>query len=755
MNSSVQPDRRAWHRPLGGDDNDYASLKRLWHAVWSRKWAVLLVVLVITGLTALSVMRMTPEYTAVASLKIEARNTPLITFQQTPDGATAGREYLETQLGLLRSRAVAERVVRDLNLTEHPEFDPRQAEAPLFNPSGWWSQVSGLLGFAAEETEQSSLTEAQILDSATRRFMASTRAWTEGRGQLVYLSVTMADRLTAAMAANGLADQYINSQLEARVDSSMTAATWMNSRLTELRDQLQASESRLQAYLDAEGLVDMNGVATISATELSATSDRMIDARRARAEAESQYRQVQNMQSQGWERMASVPAVLSNGLVQQFKTEVARARAQVEDLSRRYGDRHPSMQSARSDLQAATDSLRGQVEQVVASIERTYQLAVANENAIRASFDTNKEQIQSIGRKEYRVRELQREVDSNRALYETFMTRLGETTATSDLAATNATIVDRALPPTAPSAPNLSLFLAGALALSLLLGVGMAIALDVLNNTFKSADDVESNLNLPVMGIVPRVAKRHKEEVAHFFQNNADRRFCEAIRTIRTNFSLAHASHAQQMLVITSTAPGEGKSSVAANLAFAMGQLEKVLLIDADLRRPSLAKNFRFPAGTPGLANLIIGTAKVEECIQSVGNVDMLPAGTVPPNPLELLASPRFLKILEMARARYDRIIIDSPPSQAVSDAALLSTSADSVIYVIKSESTSIPQAHKGIGQMLQKGAPIAGVVLNQVDVKKLRKTQGYNGYYDHYGYSDLPDAPGAPSESGARTTTT
>ncbi|HAQ27808.1 MAG TPA: lipopolysaccharide biosynthesis protein, partial [Pseudomonas sp.] len=415
----------------------------------------------------------------------------------------------------------------------------------------------------------------------------------------------------------------------------------------------------------------------------------------------------------------------------------AHARSRVEELSRRYGDRYPAMQSARSDLNAATASLRQQVEQVVASIERSYQLAVANENSLRASFNDNKEQIQDISRKEFKVRDLQREVEANRALYDTFMTRLQETTATSDLSSTNARIVDEAIPPAQASEPNTRLFMVVALFLALVAGIAQAIIREILDNTFKSSDEVETKLNLPVMGIVPQVPRNLRKQVSHLFQRNEEKRFCEAIRTIRTNITLTEGNQPRQVLVVTSTAPGEGKSSVSANLAFAMAQLNRVLLIDADLRRATLDQTFEFAPGTPGLANLIGGNAKLDDCIRSVGNVDMISAGTVPSNPLELLSSPRFAKLLEAVKGRYDRIIIDSPPSQAVSDAAVLSILADAVIYVIKSESTLIPHAQKGVAQLLQSNAPVAGVVLNHVDVEKAKRNGQFRGYYDHYGYSE------------------
>jgi len=710
-------------------DSDFIDLKKIWHAIWSRKWGIVLLVLVVGALTLLALSRATPIYKAVATVLIESKGTPVLSFQPAADTPVELSEYLQTQLSLMQSRGVAERVVRDLNLTEHPEFDLRQKPGPLVDVGAIIDAVTG------EEPEP--LTEAQIMDYAVQVLMDRTAVWVEGKSQLVYMSVSMADRLTAAQATNQLAQAYIEAQLEAKVDMSMTAASWMNDRLVSLRQNLQDSEDKLQAYLDAEGLVDLKGVSTISANELSLTGDRMIDARRERAEAESQYRQVQSMRDQGWERLASVPAVLGHPLIQQFKADQAHARSRVEDLSRRYGDRHPAMVSARSDLNAATASLKQQVEQVVASIERNYQLALANENSLKASFNENKGRIQDISRKEFKVRDLQRQVESDRALYDTFMTRLQETTATSDLSSTNARVVDAAIPPTEPSAPNKPLILAVALFLALVLGIAQAIIREILDNTFKSSEEVENKLGLPVMGIVPQVPRKLRKEVSHLFERSGDKRFCEAVRTIRTNFLLTETTHPRQVLVVTSTAPGEGKSSVSANLAFAMGQLHRVLLIDADLRRATLDKAFDFKPGTPGLVNLIGGSAKLEDCIHTVGNVDMIAAGAVPSNPLELLSSPRFARLLEVVKGRYDRIIIDSPPSQAVSDAAVLSTLADAVIYVVKSDSTLIPHVEKGISQLQNSNAPLAGVVLNHVDIEKAKKNGQFRGYYDHYGYSE------------------
>ncbi len=724
------------------EDDDEIDLLKLWRTIWQRKWSIITLTLIVMMVTVLVVLSLTPIYRATSTLLIEQKQAKVVSIEQVYGLEGNSSEYLQTQFELLKARSLAERVVRELNLTTHPEFDPRQQPEPLIDIKGLLSNFSieALIPATFPSDLDSDLdpVEAKIFDDVTKAFMERISIEPQGKSQLVKVQVDMADPVMAARASNMLSNGFIESQLEASMEMSATATTWMNSRMGDLRSKLKIAEAALQEYREKENLVDMGGVGAISAAELSATSDRMVDARRSRAEAESMYRQVQSMRNAGWERLASVSAVLSDPLIVQFKTNEAKAKAKVDELSKRYGARHPTMEAARTELAAAQASLRGQVEQVVAGIERNYQLAVANENSLRASVNANKAQIQDISRKEFKLRELQREVDSNRALYDTFLTRLKETAATSDLDSASARIVDPATVPTEPVKPKKALIVVLATFLAGLIGVGLVLLLEALNNTFKSTDEVESTLNLPVLGILPLIKKADRKQIANLFTSDTDKSFSESIRTIRTSVVLSAMEEPHKILVVTSSVPGEGKSTVAANLAFALGQMEKVLLIDADMRRRTLAKNFGFPVGTPGLANLIAGTAKLEECIKAVDGVDMLSAGAVPPNPLELLSSPRFSKVIEFLRSKYDRVIIDSPPTQAVSDALVLGTLANALIYVVRSEHTSKPLVVKGVGQLLQGNAPVTGIVLNQVDIKKAQKYgYDYGGYYDYYGYSD------------------
>jgi uncharacterized protein involved in exopolysaccharide biosynthesis/Mrp family chromosome partitioning ATPase len=734
-----------------GDESDTLDLLQLWRVVWSAKWNIAWLVLISCALAVVILSFITPQYVGSATLLIKDKTPPVLSFQQAADSRDGGTttDYLQTQQALLQSRDLAERAVRKLGLTTHPLTDPRQQPKRWFAPRQWLADLNAgqwLPWLDLLPPPKPAPTEEDVFNDVTQNLMLHTSVKFVGKSQLLEIDVELPDPALAAAAANALAQGFIDSQQDTSLKSSQNNTSWMNTRLIELRDNLRVAENKLQAYREEQGLVDVDGVATISANELQMTGNRMIDARRDRAEAESQFRQAQSLSNGDISRLSSVPAVLSNPLIQQFQADLAKAQAKVEELSGRYGPKHPALISARSEQRTAANSLRLQVQQVVAGIERQYQLSVASEDALRKSFNSNKAQIQDISRKEFQLREFQREVDSNRALYETFVTRLKETAATSDMDSAKARIVDPAIMPLEASKPRKSLIVAIVALVAAVIGIALAFLFDTLSNTFKTDDTVESLLNVPLLSVVPLVVKKSRRQLARLFEDNDHPRFCETIRNLRTWLMLQSSEAPSQVVLVTSSVSGEGKSTIANNLACSLASLERVLLIDADMRQPTLSLNFDFPAENPGLANLMAGTARLEDCIRTVGNLDMLPAGCLTPSALDpfdtprlrspngaryavaqtpaqdLLSSPRLGRMLEVLKTRYRHIIIDSPPAEIVSDALLLAKHSDAVIYVVKAQSTPVGQVRKSIAMLQQSQAPLFGVVLNQVDLRKARK---------------------------------
>ncbi|WP_460143184.1 GumC family protein [Pseudomonas sp. S3_B08] len=758
-------------RPLQGhlptqaaDESDTLDLLHLWRVIWSAKWNIAWLVLLSCALAVVALSFITPQYVGSATLLIKDKTPPVMSFQQAAEaGGATTTDYLQTQQALLQSRELAERAVRKLGLTTHPVTDPRQQAQSWFTPRQWLAELNRdqwLPWLDLLPPPKPPATEEQVFNDVTQNLMLHTSVKFVGKSQLLEIDVELPDPALAAAVANALAQGFIDSQQDTSLKSSQNNTSWMNTRLVELRDNLRVAENKLQAYREEQGLVDVDGVATISANELQMTGNRMIDARRDRAEAESQFRQAQALSNGDISRLSSVPAVLSNPLIQQFQADLAKAQAKVEELSGRYGPKHPALISARSEQRTAANSLRLQVQQVVAGIERQYQLAVASEDALRKSFNSNKAQIQDISRKEFQLREFQREVDSTRALYETFVTRLKETAATSDMDSAKARIVDPAIAPLEASKPRKNLILAIVALVAAVVGVALAFLFDTLSNTFKTDDTVESLLNVPLLSVVPLVMKKSRRQLARLFEDNDHPRFCETIRNLRTWLMLQNNERPAQVVLVTSSVSGEGKSTIANNLASSLAPLERVLLIDADMRQPTLSLNFDFPPQSPGLANLMAGSARLEDCIRSVGNLDMLPAGCLTPAALDpfeaprlkvsssssnavapaqdLLSSPRLGRLLQILKSRYRHIIIDSPPAEIVSDALLLAQHSDAVIYVVKAQSTPVGQVRKSIAVLQQSQAPVFGVVLNQVDLRKARK-YGHGHSRSFYDYDFAP----------------
>jgi uncharacterized protein involved in exopolysaccharide biosynthesis/Mrp family chromosome partitioning ATPase len=747
------------------EDRDTIDLLKLWRVIWRAKWKIGWLVVLSIALAVAAVSLITPQYVGSTTLLFNDKTPPLMSFQQVKDSSSNATDYLQTQQALLESRDLAERAVKKLGLTTNPITDPRQQPAPWFTPRQWLADLNldqWIPGLGMLLPVKDAPTEEDVFNQVTQNLMLHTTVKFVGKSQLLNIEVELPDPDLAAATANALAQGFTDSQIDTSEKSSQTTTAWMNTRLVELRNNLRVAEKKLQGYREEQGLVDVGGVSTISANELEATGSRMVDARRTRAEAESEYRQAKALSTGDLSRLSSVPAVLANPLVQQFQADRAKAQAKVDELSGRYGPKHPSLISAQSELRAATTALQLQVQQVVAGIERQYQLASASEASIRQSFNSNKAQIQDIARKEFQLREFQREVDSTRALYETFVTRLKETAATADMDSTKVRIVDPAIVPMEASKPRKTLIVGIVGLLAALVGVALALLFDSLSNTFKTDDAVESTLNIPLLSVVPLVMKKSRRQLARLFEDNDNPRFSETIRNLRTWLMLQSSEMPSQVVLVTSTVAGEGKSTIANNLASSLTSLERVLLIDADMRQPTLSLNFDFPPDAPGLANVIAGTARLEDCIVSVGNLDLLPAGrmlqpsvdlfTAPrlpspadalnparqPPPQDLLSSPRMARMLEALKSRYRHIIIDSPPAEMISDALLLAQHSDAVIYVVKADSTPISQVQRGIAMLQQSHVPVFGTVLNQVDLRKARK-YGCNHSRTFYNYDFAP----------------
>ena len=708
-----------------------SELRRIWSVVQRYKWAILTLAGAASLIAALVVFAMTPIYTASATILIESQQSNVVSIEEVYGVDTKNAEYYKTQSEILSSRPIVESVIHSLSLTENSEFNTSQKSSSFRLDWRDWMPFS--LGNKTKSITPDPLHEA--IDVYYRQLTISPLRNT----QLVNVNFDSADPNLAAMVANEHAQAYIKSVLQTRAGVTDTAESWMMERLVGLQESLLESEQRLQAYREQEQLIDDEGLRSLPARQVNELSSRLVEVRTELSQARIAYSQVYQGSDIPLEDLRGIPAILDDKVVQDLQQAEADAQRRVAELAERYGPEHPSMIAAQSELSKASENLRQQHTTVAEVIKNKFEAAQAEEAELVNLLNRAKQQYQDVGRKESNLLALKRESDTNRDLYELFYNRIRETTAAGDLETAPARVVSPAVVPIKPSKPQKRLAVSLVFSLSLIAAVTAAFFFEAMNNTIRSAADVEEKLRLPLLGMIPLLKTRGKKHnpLGNVYFRQTEPGFSEAIRTVRTSISLDNMEHPHKVMVVASSTSGEGKSTVALNLAYAFAQSEKVLLLDADMRRPSIAKSLNAPNDKPGLAELLAGDATLAQCVlrDKKGMMDLLLPGSSPADPSQLLSSERLVNALLVLRRNYDRIIVDTPPILPVSDGLLISIQADAVIFVAKSDSTSTQQINQALDLLLRVNARVTGIVVNKLDVRKAAKYSdyGYGGYYETY----------------------
>jgi capsular exopolysaccharide synthesis family protein len=485
--------------------------------------------------------------------------------------------------------------------------------------------------------------------------------------------------------------------------------------------------------------------------ELDNITGNLVDARHRLAEATTLLNQINELRGAPISEYGSIPAVLSDPGVRSARETQARAQARVSELAERYGPMHPTMVSAKSELDEANRTLTEQVRDVISSVRRQYEVSRAKVDELTAALASTKQDVSNINSKQANLHALEREVENNRQLYDIFVTRLKEANVTSDMQSANARVIDSATVSSVPVKPKKALIILATFFLGLTGSTFLSFLTEALDNTLKFSADVEQKLHLQVLGLLPKLPGKligGKLRSIRYYTGHNEGIFAENIRTVRTNILLNNYDEKKKMIVITSSIQGEGKSTLAVNLALSLAYLGKTLLIDADMRHPIVAKIFKLKHRQAiGLSDFIADGLPANKCIQDLHDEGLfvMPAGTPPPNPQELLSSDRFRQAIPLLRNSFDYIVIDSAPIIPVSDAVILSGYVDEVIYVVKANDTPYHLAQEGIKLLNQVEAPITGVVLNQVS---LSNNVGPYGYYlaDYYRTSGYLNQTGSNS---------
>lgn len=704
-------------------------LRKYFTVINRAKWRIFALAVLVSALTVFIVLNMKPVYSSRATLLIEAQEAKAVKIEEVYGINSAQQEYYLTQFEILKSRTIAETVIDRLKLADHAEFAPQK---------NWKSYIRDLLPFLntdrvveSEEQKQIRKREKLVAEFTSRLSIDPVR-----KTQLVNISFEANDAKLAAEIANAVGEAYIDTQLAAKLGITQKANDWIGGRLGELRMQLDASEKSLQEFRLREGLVDVAGVRSLGSQELERLGQEVTQMRTKKAQIDSFARVIRQYGTDDLERLESMPEVTSHPGVQNVKREMISAERKVSELSKIYGPKHPKLMAAKSELATVQQSLRDQIRRLLSGMTEEANTIEQNLASLESEMARAKGQYQDLSGKEAEYQRLVREVETNRQLFDTFMARQKETEVAGDFNATVARFTDRAVPAIEPLKPKKSLIVTLAFIAAVGFGIVVAFVMDALNDTIKNTRDVETILQQRSLGVVPKVeGKKQLTELNKTFFSNDGRQFAESVRSIRTGLSLLSLERPIQVLMVTSSLPEEGKSTVSSNLAFGFRQLESVLLIDADMRKPTIAKRFGLPSFQPGLANYLAGTETLDACIvkDEESNIDIMTAGSIPTNPLELLSDTALQQLITELRGRYQKIIIDTPPVQAVSDALVVSTQADAAVMVVKADYTRSGIVQQSLAKLLNAHARVVGVVLNDLDMKLAERYYGNMGYYKYY----------------------
>lgn len=681
-------------------------VNEIWRIV--RKWWWLIAAIVVSCLLAAVALSLlvTPEYRAEATIEVNPEGMQVVKMGELEPVQVGDREFLTTQVGLLRSRSLAERVVRSLNLGSNEAFaDPEAARAER--------------DAAAVESLSDRITVTQQRDS-----------------RLVGIAVESPDPALSAAIANSYADNFIQANLERRFEATSYARNFLEQRIATVKRRLEDSERQLVAYAQKQGIITLNvdsgsgssqrAEQSIDANSLIALNQSLAEARNERIAAEQRFRQAQ--------QNSTTTDVLSNPTVQRLSGQRAELEAEYQEKLDIYKPDYPVMVQLRSRIESLDEALGRLTGNVSNALRSEFQAAAARERALQARVDGLKDKLLDLRKRSIQYTILQREVDTNRSLYDALLQRFKEVGVAGGVGANVVSVVDRAQPPTAPFKPNLPLNIAIGLVAGILLGFGTAFSLEWIDDTVKSPDDLTNKIGIAPLGVIPQVSKGGsvREEL-----ENPRSQVSEAYQSVRTALQFSTDHGIPRSLLVTSTRAAEGKSSTALALAQTLAALgASVLLVDSDLRKPT----FRGPSATAnGLSTLLAGSGDIRGSIYptEVEQLFLLPSGTIPPNPAELLASGRFSHILAELTQLFEFVIIDGPPVLGLTDAPLLSSMCEGTLMVIEAGSIRRAAALNAVKRLRMADAHIMGGILTKFNAASAGYGYGYGYGEDMYSYRE------------------
>ncbi len=715
--------------------------------ILKQRWIIIAFFSIVVIFVAIYVLIATPIYKASARLVIEKENPNVVSIQEVMAVNASGTDYYQTQYKIIESRVVAREVIKRLNLDQSEEFCPSPKDNFISNLKNTISDIKNSIIsiLKTDKTSKEKETEEYGRDSGlVSAFISRIGVSPIRNSRLVDISFEAKDPVLAFKIANTLASAYIDHNLEIKLVAAQGAMKWLNNRSYDERIKVEKAERALLQYKEENRIITdfSSDVEHVSAQKLAQLNTQVVEAQSRRVEAETRFKQAAALIGHS-DMLDSVPEVLNNELIRQIKSMEVNLYQRMSEFSKKYGKNHPQMVAIDSELKTLQKRKSQEVNRVINSLKNEYKVALAGEESLKDALSEQKQELLDLNEKAIQYGVLRREVESAQNIYEMLIKRFKETSLSENMKAGNIRIIDKAEVPKTPVKPQKRLSIILAMIVGLFGGTGLAFFLEYLDNTIKTPDDLKQYLNIPDLGPVPLFAAENKGSPGKgkdrtpdlIALNSPKSTASESYRGIRTNILFSTAESVPQVILVSSAGPKEGKTITVANVAITMAQAgSKIIILDCDMRRPEI-HNFFGATRDRGMSNILVGLDNIGEIIQNtkIPNLDVITSGPIPPNPSEMLGSKRMESLLVALRKKYDHIIIDSPPVTAVTDAVVLSKSADGVIIVIRTGYMARQIVKNGIGQLNNVGAHIIGAVLNGIDVSSGKYSYYYYQYYRYY----------------------
>jgi len=733
-------------RPPEDDDNPI-DVRALLTRLWRGKWIILICLLFGTTFGYLTASQYDPSYRASAKVMFDAPSMDIIDIGRA--ATTPVRQNgLQDQIEVLRSTNLAAKVVDELNLVNNPEFNPRLRSRTVttldrvrgfFTIPDWAKNTLRDLGLMSPPPPPQPEPDPEEIAKLERRVVIATvlgRLSTQPvpDSRVIEISFTSGNRQTASAVANSFAEQYIVDKLDARLEATRAATDWLSGRVDELAERLQAAEEAVESKR-AELSFQAGQSLEITQEQLSALNATLSVARNEARTAQATYERLKSVLEEDVD-YGTIPKFRNSPVITEYRTRRTELLFRRTTLLENVSEDHPSVQRVDALLEEAARNIRNEAKQIVEAARVEWVSLRKSEAEIEADVRELESLALEQSRAQVAIRQLEREAQASRGLYENFLSRLQETSEQERLEDPGARILTRAQPPISAQMQRQNRTMQISAITGVLVGIGIIFLLEKLNNTFRSAPQLEQVTGETVLGVLPLIGQRlRRKTVIDRFREKPKSSLAEAVRSLRTSILFSNVDTPPRVMMFTSSVPREGKSTTAALVALTSRQMGRSsIIVDCDLRLPALADLFGANDKGPGLLSVVEGTATLDEAIHKDEETKLHVLTTKKSEPrssvnaADILSSKRFNDLITELKATYDMVILDAPPALVVADPMILSAHADVVIYVVCWDQTPRGAVLEGLKELKSINAPVTGVVLSMVNEAKA-SSYAYEGY--------------------------